>query len=83
MTELYIPPPGITFRLLGHSSQKVLFSRNVGRDLSQNFGTESVGTTRSDDQYFTLVLGTGSNQGKYLFKSKLTGKILFTSGDTY
>lgn len=72
--EFYIPPQGIYFRLLGYSSQNVLFSRThmepqVGQIASQD---------QYNDQYFTLVHGTGDHKGTYAIKSKATGNVLFS-----
>ncbi|KAK0451214.1 hemolytic lectin LSLb [Desarmillaria tabescens] len=70
---MYIPPQGIYFRLVGHASQHVLFSRNHADPEFWHYkGPEY------EDQLFTLIYGTGSRAGLYAIKSKRTGKVLFS-----
>jgi hypothetical protein len=72
MSEIYIPPNGLYFRLLGYSSQRVLFSRNQPEPA---FG-DIIVAENYEDQYFTLIHGTGSHKGLYAIKSKVSGKVL-------
>jgi hypothetical protein len=73
-TDLYIPPPGIAFRLCGYVSQNVLFSRTHAEpQVGQHPATDN-----HPDHYFTLVHGTGNRKGQFLIKSKHTGKVLFS-----
>ncbi|KAI0263019.1 hypothetical protein BC834DRAFT_827940 [Gloeopeniophorella convolvens] len=73
----YIPPEGIYFRLLGLDSRCCIYSRNhkqpevFHRPLS--FGD-------FEDEYFTLVHGTGKHSGLYAIKSRATGKVLYSCG---
>jgi hypothetical protein len=72
--ELYIPPEGLAFRLLGYLSQHVLYSRTHRKP---EFGHHPV-TDDYPDHYFTLVKGTGARQGLYAIKSKHTGYVLYS-----
>lgn len=72
--DLYIPPHGIYFRLLGYVSQNVIFSRT---SQSPEVGQISV-QNENNDQYFTLIHGTGSRKGKYAIKSKVSHNVLFS-----
>jgi hypothetical protein len=73
MPELYIPPKEISFRLRGYSSNYVLFSRYKPNPTFDHFGGGTY-----DDQWWQLVPGTGKHVGYYLFKSKYTGKVIFS-----
>ncbi|KAH7885611.1 hemolytic lectin [Phlebopus sp. FC_14] len=73
MSDFYIPPEGIYFRLLGYVSQKVLFARYVDPPFGQ-VPQEPV----YEDQYFTLIHGTGAHEGTYVIKSLKTGYVLFS-----
>lgn len=72
--EIYIPPTGISFRLLGYLSQNVIFSRNSPEPQVYTHPAHD----DYADHYFTLVPGTGARQGSYLIKSTYTGKVLFS-----
>lgn len=74
MSNFYIPPEGVYFRLLGYASQRVLFSRTHLEPQVSHIGVESV----HDDQWFSLVHGTGAHEGLFLVRGKKTGKILFS-----
>ncbi|KAI0315459.1 hemolytic lectin [Amylostereum chailletii] len=74
MSEIYIPPNGLYFRLLGYASQRVLFSRSHAEPQVWHHPVDS----EYEDQYFTLIHGTGSRKGLYAIKSKRTGKVLFS-----
>ena len=74
MTELYIPPPQIPFRLLGFRSNLVFFSRaspepgfsHVSRDPEYR------------DQYFHLIPGTGKHSGSYLIEGQVSKYRIFS-----
>jgi len=72
--KLYIPPQGLYFRLLGYDSQRVLFSRTHAEPQVFHHPV----AYEYNDQYFTLVPGTGVRKGLYLIKSKQTDKVLFS-----
>ncbi|KAH9479675.1 hypothetical protein JR316_0008270 [Psilocybe cubensis] len=74
MPDLYIPPEKFYFRLLGYSSNLVLFSRDTFEPYVWHYhmGPEY------DDQLFQLIHGTGEYAGQYAIKSKKTGKVLFS-----
>ncbi|KAI0067578.1 hemolytic lectin [Artomyces pyxidatus] len=74
MSDIYIPPEHLRFRLLGYVSQNVLFSRT---SQEPQVGHCPVGQER-DDQYFTLIHGTGKRSGLYALKSPATDKVLFS-----
>lgn len=72
--DLYIPPEGIYFRLLGYVSQRVIYSRTHAEpQVGLHPFEESY-----DDQFFTLIHGTGERKGTYAIKSKVTGNVLFS-----
>ncbi|KAJ3476704.1 hypothetical protein NLI96_g10979 [Meripilus lineatus] len=77
--DLYIPPEGIFFRLLGYRSQNVIFSRTAQQPF---FGQVPAHTSDWDDQYWTLVHGTGSRAGTFAIRSKVTGLMLFSRRPT-
>lgn len=72
--ELYIPPNGIYFRLLGYNSQQVIYSRTHREPEVGQHPVEE----QYDDQFFTLIHGTGDRKGTYAIKSKVTGNVLFS-----
>ena len=74
MTDFYIPPKEISFRLLGYVSQHVLVSR-THRSPEVTHHPKDL---ENPDQYFQLIPGTGKHGGYYLVKSKYTGKVLFS-----
>lgn len=74
MTEFYIPPKEISFRLLGYLSEYVLFSRTA----SKPEVSHTPNGTNYADQLFQLVPGTGDHAGHYIVKSKYTDKVLFS-----
>ena len=74
MTDFYIPPKEISFRLLGYVTQYVLVSRTHAEPQVFHHPKDS----ENSDQYFQLIPGTGQHAGYYLIKSKYTGKVLFS-----
>ncbi|KAI0046192.1 hemolytic lectin LSLb [Auriscalpium vulgare] len=74
MSDLYIPPNGLYFRLVGYASLRVLFSRTTEQpEVWHQLVSEVL-----PEQFFTLVPGTGARSGLYLIKSKNTNKVLFS-----
>ncbi|BFI06039.1 hypothetical protein MPTK1_1g28830 [Marchantia polymorpha subsp. ruderalis] len=73
MSELYIPPKELSFRLRGYVSNYVIFARNEPDPTVYHYGGET-----SADQWFQLIPGTGNHAGSYLIKSKCTGKVLYS-----
>ncbi|KAK0491954.1 hemolytic lectin LSLb [Armillaria luteobubalina] len=71
---MYIPPEDLYFRLTGIQSQHVLHSR-LGRDPEV---WHYKGNSRSDDQLFSLIHGTGKKDRLYAIKGKKSGKVLFS-----
>lgn len=72
--DLYIPPQGIYFRLLGYVSQGVIYSRSHNDPEVSHYPASSP----SEDQYFELLPGSGNHQGLYAIKGKVSGKVLFS-----
>lgn len=72
MSELYIPPPELYFRLCRYKSKDVI---NFGHEPEPTLGHDNGKV--SDDQWWHLIPGTGKYEGYYLFKSKLAGMVLF------
>ncbi|KAI0741309.1 hemolytic lectin [Daedaleopsis nitida] len=73
--EVYIPPAGLAFRILGHDSQNVIFSR---LDANPQVGQVSVTDKVNDNQYFTLLYGTGARTGTYAIKGRVSGDVLYS-----
>jgi hypothetical protein len=71
----YIPPNGFYFRLGNYNSKYWMFSRIHAEP--QVFHTPE-NTIPYDDQYFTLIHGTGNRQGLYCFRGFATKKVLFS-----
>ncbi|TGZ76157.1 hemolytic lectin [Ascodesmis nigricans] len=74
MTQLYIPPTELTFRLRGYASELVLFSRFSPSPL---FGHNEL-NDKYGDQEWHLVPGTGKYAGYYLIKSRRTSEVIFS-----
>lgn len=72
--DLYIPPQGIYFRLLGYVSENVIFSRTAQEPQVGQIPVQSV----HSDQWFTLIHGTGNRKGTYAIKGKVSGNVLFS-----
>lgn len=72
MSEFFIPPKEISFRLKNKKTEKVLFSR----EKSPGFGHFSGDAFA--DQWWCLVPGDGDYKGQYLVKSKFTENVLFS-----
>jgi len=73
-SKMYIPPQGLYFRLFGYASQRVLFSRTHAELQVFHHPVRE----EYNDQFFTLVPGTGVRKGLYLMKRKHTNKVLFS-----
>lgn len=72
--QLYIPPRGIGFRLVGYASQQVIFSRTTA---NPQVGQISVNEP-AQDQIFELIHGTGKHVGLYAIKGRKSDKVLFS-----
>jgi hypothetical protein len=72
MSEFYIPPKELSFRLKNKKTGRVLFSRQKSPGFGQFDGDSFA------DQWWQLVPGEGDYQGWYLVKSKFTGNVLFS-----
>ncbi|KAL0257480.1 hypothetical protein SLS55_008293 [Diplodia seriata] len=74
MSSLYIPPKEVPVRIVGLSSSRALFSRHHRSPYFWHhpFGEEFA------DQWWYIVPGSGSHQGKYLIKSKHTQEVIFS-----
>lgn len=76
--DMFIPPEGINFRLLGCVSQKYLYSRPSNDPTFFHYEEGPF-----DDQWWHLLHGKGDRAGYYAIQSKYTGKVIFsrTSAD--
>lgn len=72
--EIYTPPHGIFFRLVGYASQYVIFSRTNQEPQVGHYPSVYM----YDDQFFQLIPGTGEHSGLFAIKSKASGKVLFS-----
>ena len=78
MPNLYIPPEGVYFRLLGYSSQRVLFSRILLEPEVYHIPFDEV----KADQWFSLIHGHGKREGLFAIKGRFSGKVLFSRTHT-
>ena len=74
MSELYLPPEGLPFRLYADEYKRVLFSSDHG---DPRFGVVEPEPAYGD-QFWRLIRGTGEYEGYYKFKSERTGLNLFS-----
>lgn len=70
-----IPAPGAYFRIVNESTQMVLVSNN-----KSDLGVSRYPVTGAtyDDQYFSLVPGTGEHKGTYLIRGKASNNVLYS-----
>lgn len=76
--DLYIPPRGVFFNLIGYASHYAIFSR---LDKDPQVGHSSLLTPyigNGEDQLFELIPGTGKRAGLYVIKGKASGKVLYS-----
>ena len=73
-SQLYIPPRGIGFRIVGYVSQQVIYSRNSPDPQVGQVAVDRV----YPDQTFELIHGTGNRAGLYAIKGRESGKVLFS-----
>ncbi|KAF1837274.1 hypothetical protein BDW02DRAFT_645584 [Decorospora gaudefroyi] len=73
MSESYIPPKELSFRLKNKSNSKVLFSRKEEPTFGDYGGEDAF-----SDQWFHLQPGTGEWEGRYLVKSNFTDNCIFS-----
>ncbi|PPQ78878.1 hypothetical protein CVT25_002421 [Psilocybe cyanescens] len=74
MSNFYVPPQGLFFRLLGYASNHVLVSRtHQDPEVTQH----NVGDVHPD-QFFQLLHGTGNHAGLYAIKGRVSGKVLWS-----
>lgn len=78
-TTLYIPPEGLRFRIVGHDSQNAIYMRYSP---DPNVGHYAIANGVEDDQWFTLLYGSGSYAGKYAIKGQVTGNVLFSRSES-
>lgn len=64
-TELFIPPPGLKFRLIGYQGGEAIFANN-GRDLKNTLRLYDGNKEKHGDQWWTLEKAPG---GRYFIKS--------------
>jgi hypothetical protein len=75
MSELYIPPEGIYFRLLGYNSNCCIYSRKENDPCVWHY---DVSHGACADQWFSVLKGTGSHANLYAIKGKDSGKVLYS-----
>jgi len=78
MSELYIPPKGIYFRILGYSSNCCIYSRNENDPCVWHY---NVSHGDFPDQWFSVLPGTGTHAGLYAIKGKESGKVLYSRAE--
>ncbi|KAJ7147009.1 hypothetical protein C8R44DRAFT_657251 [Mycena epipterygia] len=76
MPEFQVPPEGVTFRIIGNVSGRALYSRLTGDPVFGAVLASAAGPNK--DQYWSLVKGTGSKEGLFLFKNPVSGKVLYS-----
>lgn len=75
---LYVPPPGLQFRLWGKSSGKVLYSNSRHKPAVFHASKDDV----QESQWFYLIHGSGPRAGKYAIKGKESDKVIFSRRHT-
>jgi hypothetical protein len=75
MTDFYVPPEGIFFRILGNASNRMLYSRSSGKP---TFGSIPETSGPYEDNYFSLIMGTGNRNGLFLIKGRQSGMVLYS-----
>ncbi|KAJ7023707.1 hypothetical protein C8F04DRAFT_879554, partial [Mycena alexandri] len=75
MTKFQVPPEGAAFRIIGNVSQRAIYSRLTGDPV---FGAVLASAGPSKESYWSLIKGTGSKDGLFLFKNLVTGKVLYS-----
>ncbi|KAJ7473451.1 hemolytic lectin [Mycena latifolia] len=75
MANFYVPPEGIYFRLIGYVSARALYSR---KSQEPTFGSILATEGPYPDNYFSLVKGTGANDGLFLIKNRVSGNVLYS-----
>ncbi|KAI0758163.1 hemolytic lectin [Fomes fomentarius] len=73
--ELFVPPEGLLFRIVGYASQCAIFSRHDQEPQVGHFHTANGGF---DDQWFSFLHGSGNNSGLVAIKGRKTGKVLYS-----
>ena len=73
-SDLYIPPRGIGFRLVGYASQYVIFSRTTAEPQVGHIPSDQ----KAQDQFFELIHGTGKHAGLYAIKGRKSDKVLYS-----
>ena len=71
----YIPPQGLSFRIVGYASQCAIYSRNKPDPTVSHF---NISHGVYPDQWFTLLHGTGNHAGLYAIKGLASGKVLYS-----
>ncbi|KAH9478015.1 hypothetical protein JR316_0010250 [Psilocybe cubensis] len=74
MPDLFIPPPGFYFRLVGYQSTRALHSRTTQEPEVWHWYS----SPEFKDQLFELLYGTDHHAGLYAIRGKVTGKVLFS-----
>jgi len=77
-STIFIPPPGLRFRLVGYLSHCAVFSRTTQEPY---VGHCNVSQGTFPDQWFTLLPGTGDYAGRYAIKGEMTEKVLYVRPD--
>ncbi|KAJ7721879.1 hypothetical protein B0H16DRAFT_1473629 [Mycena metata] len=72
MTEFQVPPEAAAFRIIGNVSRRAIYSRLTGDPV---FGAVLASAAPSKESYWTLIKGTGSKDGLFLFENLVTGKV--------
>jgi len=71
---IYIPPPGVQFRICNRSSGKVIYSSLKNKPEVSHADRKDV----KDDQWFYLIHGTGNRAGTYAIKGKESDRVIFS-----
>lgn len=71
---MYIPPPGVLFRIYNKNSGKVIYSSLKTKPEVSHTDRKDV----KDDQWFYLIHGTGNRAGKYVIKGKESNQVIFS-----
>ncbi|KAI0630534.1 hypothetical protein C8Q77DRAFT_1160104 [Trametes polyzona] len=71
--QMYTPPNGIYFRLQDRDTGLYIYSDN---ERTPEVSVDQ--RSDADDQFFTLIPGTGDQEGTFAIQGKASGKVLFS-----
>ncbi|KAJ7890735.1 hemolytic lectin [Mycena leptocephala] len=77
MSDFYIPPANIFFRLIGNDTARALFSRSGPGGTAAGFGAHPANDVLTSS-WFSLVRGTGNRDGLFAIRGRESGWVLYS-----